>query len=346
LKKLIEDNEKEKVESLLEAQSLLVSFLGQDWVKNTLLSEKERQKAHFLFWLLLDPEKSQSLENWLKNIKGSLVPTKFAGLISKLKKSGGKTEFYSLLSEIEVLSYYASKNLKIEYEPSQGDIKLMIDDCEVFIEIARLFSSEEQTKLETLEHKVWDKLDELDNKKYVISFSISQVFSQSDIEPFVRFVEKKLNEEFNEFPTPDFTYSRDKARFRILAISRRNKGYVGGYSSPVMTISSARRLKAKIIDEAKQLPKGKFNVVVYNISDPFTHFDSIEDAFFGQSVAIIDLKTNEGKWARKENGVIHKEEGKRLNALIAFRHFQYDNRKKYENPMAEFQLPNEILKEL
>lgn len=346
MKKLIEDNEKEKVESFLEAQSLLVSFLGQDWVKNTLLSEKERQKVHFLFWLLLDSDKSQILENWLKNIKSSLVPTKFAGLINTLKKRGGKTEFYSLLSEIEVLSYYVSKNLRIEYEPSQGDIKLIIDDCAVFIEIARLFSSEEQTKLETLQNKIWGRLDELDNKKYVISFSISQVFSQSDIEPFVRFVEKKLNEEFNEFPTQDFIYSGGKARFKILGITKRNKGYVGSYLSPVIEISSARRLKAKIIDEAKQLPKGKFNVVVYNISDPFTHFDSIEDAFFGQSLAIIDLKTNEVRPARKENGVIHKEEGKRLNALIAFRHFQYDNRKKYKNPIAEFQLPNEILKEL
>ncbi len=51
-----EDNEREKVESLLEAQSSLVGFLGQDWVNNTLLIEKERQKAHFLFWLLLNPD--------------------------------------------------------------------------------------------------------------------------------------------------------------------------------------------------------------------------------------------------------------------------------------------------
>ena len=346
MKKIIEDSEVEQVVSFLEAQTEFTSLLGKDWVKNNLLGKKERLGAHYLFWLLLNQNEGKFLVNCLRNIKGSIPTTKFTGLINKLKRSKRKIEFYSLLSEIEVLGYYASKNLEIEYEPIQGDIKLTINNSQVFIEIAKLFSSKKQDEYEKLQNIVWEKLNNLDNpRKYIFSFSIPQIFSKDDVEAFVKFVDGMSKEKFTQFPTEHFVLKGTEAKVQILGISPRSRGYVGSFMSQVMEISSAKRLKAKILDELKQLPRNKLNVIVYNISDPYTHFDSIEDAFYGQSVArikLVDGRPISSEPARLPNGVIHSEEGKQIGAIIAFYHFRYHNRKKYENPIAENKLPESV----
>jgi len=341
--KIILDEEKEQVRTILEACSYLVEFLGSDWIKRRLLGENKRSEVHYLFWLLLDLEKSQKLENWLRNLKASLISTKFQGLVNDLKKKGNRAEFYSLLSEIEVLSYYSGEGFEVEYEPPHGDIMVVIDNHEIFIEIARLFSSKDRQRIDAPTNVVWEKLDELNNEIYVLSFSISRNFSESDVESFTNFVGEKLEEEFEKLPSEDFIFDRGKAKFQIIGATKRKKGYVGTSMTPVMEIPSARRLKGKILDEVKQLPKNTLNVVVYNISHIPTHFDDIEDAFLGQSVAVINRRTMKARWARKENGVIHKEEGKQVSMLIAYEDFRYEKRRKYANPNAEFQLSDQML---
>lgn len=341
--KEIRDEEKEQVRTTLEACPYLVEFLGPDWTKNRLLGEKARFEVHYVFWLLVNLERSQKLENWLRTLKASLISTKFQGLVNDLKKKANRAEFYSLLSEIEVLSYYSKEGFEVEYEPPHGDIKMTIDNHEIFIEIARLFGSEEEQRIEALTNMVWEKLDALDNEKYVLSFNISTGFSISDVEAFTEFVGRKMEEQFGELPSEDFIFDRDKAKFRILSVSKREKGYVGSSMTPFMEIPSAKRLKGKILDEVKQLPQHTLNVIIYNISHIPTHFDDIEDAFLGQSVAVIDKRTMKARLARRENGVVHVEGGREVSALIAYEEYEYERRKKYANPYANRRLPDEIL---
>jgi len=310
------------------------------------LEEKERLKAHYLFWLLLNENEAQCLVNWLKTIKGSIPATKFTGLMNKLKKSNRKIEFYSLLSEIEVLAYYAFKKIELEYEPIHGDIKLKINNFEVFVEIAKLFSSYEQMEYKKLQNIVHENLDNLDNPmKYIFSFMIPYSFSMEDCISFVNFVDAISKKEFNRYPTEYIQFKRTGAKIKILGISPREKGHTSSSMSPCVQIFSAKRLKAKIIDESKQLPTNKLNVVIYNISDPSTHFESIEDAFYGQSevrIKLLNGKPISSELGRKSNGVVHSEEGKQISAIIAFYHYKYNNRRKYENPFAENKLQEDI----
>ena len=184
--KMLRDEEIEQVKANLSSVPPLIDALGSDWINKALLTRTERKKVHVLFWLLLNPMKSQKLNYWLQILKSSLSSTNFQGLINDLKKKSANLEFYSLLSEIEVLSFYMAKRNNfhsVEYEPTHGDIKITVDGYEVFLEVARLFSSEDQERTDKLENEVWEKLDELENNKYVLSFSISRRFSEPDVDP-------------------------------------------------------------------------------------------------------------------------------------------------------------------
>lgn len=343
--KMIKDEEIEQVKSNLHFLPTLVESFGSFWINITLLTKTRRKEKHVLFWLLLDLAKSQKLENWLKTLKSSLISTKFQGIVNSLKRKSRRIEFYSLLSEIEVLAYYMEKRdryLDIEYEPRHGDIKITIDGCEVFLEIAKLFSSKDQQKINTLENLVWEKLDNLENNVYILSFGISAEFSESDVDLFVKFARKKIAEKIREFPSEKFVFNNGKAWIKIDKVSPRNRGYVGRFLTGVMKIESARRLKNKILDEVKQLPEDHLSIVVYNISAIFTRFDHIEDAFFGQPALRINRRTLKTKPIRHPNGVIHTEEGKRVSAIISFKDFEYENHKTYVNPFANISLPQEI----
>lgn len=350
MQKLTKDEEIEQVRSNLKRCKTLADTLTLDWIKKQILQKMEKTKIHKLFWLLLDEDKSQNLDNWLTTLKTILPDSKFKGLINKIKKSSGEIEFFSLLSEIEVVSYYSSKGHVLEYEPPKGDLKLSLNGSEIFIEIARLFSSQEEQRINSLAHLIWNKLDNLEDNKYLISFGISPSFSESDVNSFVEFASDILAKEFKTFPSEKFIFNSGKASITVLSISKNGKGRVAGNLVGVMEIHSSARLKNKILDEVKQLPRDKLNIVVYNITHFFTHFDDIEDAFYGQSALRLYVSKENGvvhkEPVRKENGVVHKEEGRQISAIIAYEGFNYDKRRKYPNPEAKVQIKKELLERI
>ena len=222
MRKYTYDSEVALVKSNLNRCKELLSFLGSTWVEKELLQVKERSKAHPLFWMLLDEVKSRKLKSWLEVLSKALSKTKFSGLLNKLRKSVEGIVFYSLLSEIEVVSFYA-RTQQIEYEPPCGDLKLSFDGKEVFIEIARLFSSYEEEKIQSLSQLIWNNLEDLSENKYVLSFSVSPEFSESDIEPFLKFSREKTIRKFTSFPSK-LPYEGDKAALTILCPSKKDRG--------------------------------------------------------------------------------------------------------------------------
>jgi hypothetical protein len=346
MQKLTKEQEIEQVKSNLSKCRTLVDVIDQDWINNQILQKMERAKAHTLFWLLLNKNRSQKLDSWLAVLKATLPPTKFQGLINKMKRKTRKIEFYSLLSEIEVVSYYAKREHIMEYEPPHGDLKLILNGSEVFFEIARLFSSQEEERISSLVNLVWSKLDNLNSNKYVISFRISPEFSESDVNSFMKFVSNIVTQEFEKFPSEKCIYAGGKASVTILFISPRERGYVGGSLIGATRINSARRLKDKILDEISQLPKNQLNTVVYNITHLATEFDDIEDAFYGQSALRIYKETMKTEPIRKSNGVIHKKEGEQISAIIAYEDFNYENRRIYPNPKAKIPITQEIVEKI
>jgi hypothetical protein len=202
-----------------------------------------------------------------------------------------------------------------------------------------------------LSQLVWNKLDNISENKYVLSFRISPEFVATDVEPFVKHVRDAIAKKPTSFPSEEFPFEGDRASVTIVAESAKDKGHVGG-SLISSKVETAARLKKKILNEASQLPEEGLNVVVYNIGLIGADFEDAETAFFGelQGRMYVNMQSREilrpTQWVRLENGAIHEEGGKKISALIVFKDFRYESRKLFPNPLATYPILPEIQSEI
>ncbi len=356
LEPLVEEAEIEEVRKNLESTSLLSNELGIDWIANNLLNVENRLAKHSLFWLFLEPPKFQKMENWLKIVKSCIPKSKFLKIINSLKERRDEKDFYSLLAEIEVLAFYGSKGIKVEYEPNIpkkkniGDIKLIINSFEVFVEVTRLFQSKEEEQIRSLTHLVEQRINAIPNNPFIITLEITDNFSFEDVESFIKLVSEEIskNQDILESGVEKpytFNFS-SKATVLFHKKITNKKGYVGGVLPPTMEVKSAGRLKNKILHELKQLPDNSLNIIAIDVSAHFTDFDDVEDAFTGQLAYLINIHTGEGRTIRNSNGVIHMNDGRQIGLVIAFKGFNYEQHKKYVNSSASMPFTEGLLAQL
>jgi hypothetical protein len=355
----VDDDEIENVKKSLEITPTISEVLGKDWLNNNFLNKEERSKKHAMFWIFLDESRYKQMEDWLRTLKTRLPSTKFIKIVNLLKEKKGENEFYSFIPEIEVLSYYKkqeNENFRVEFEPNipsktkVGDIKLFFNSTEIFLEITRLFSSEEEKEIDKIIETISERISAIDDNPFIITFGLEENFYKAEIEPFVQLVNQKITEQkslFNNTVGEPFTMNFDyKAWFKFHKKLENKKGYVGGTLSPVMMIESASRLKNKMLDEVEQLPRNQFNVIILDISHHFAHFDDVEDAFAGQLGLKIDVKTMESTPFRNANGIVQMVQGKQISVIIAFKGFDYEHRRKYVNLSAECPFTNDMVSKI
>jgi len=355
MKAFVDDAEIETVKKSLEASPEIAEALGKDWIDENFLKKEERTKRHPKFWIFLDQSKSKMIEDWLSTLKTRLPRTKFTKNVNSLKGKRGENEFYSYIPEIEVFSYYKKQengNFKVEFEPPIpgktriGDVKLTIGSIPVFLEVTRLFSSAEEERISNIIGAVHQKIDALEGNPFLISFGLEEHFQETDIDPFVRFVSHKIYElrdvsEESDIKPIQVTFE-NKAWLIFLKDVVRH-GHVVGDMTPVMRIESAGGLKNKALEEVKQLPDDQFSVIVLDISHIFAHFDDVEDMFAGQIGVKIDITTTEATPFRHANGFVEMNQGKTVGAVIAFKRFDHENRKKYVNLSAKHPFTNDMV---
>jgi hypothetical protein len=353
MKIYVEDAETKKVKEELENTPLIKREFGNEWIDSNLLNVEERLKKHSLFWLFLEAAKIQKMEKWLTEIKACVPQSKFNKIINSIKGSRLDKDFFSLIPELEVLAYYGSKGIKIEYEPNIpekrniGDIKLTINSVEIFVEITRLFESEEEERVAALIHSLGQRIDAIPDNPFIITLEIDDSFSVEDLEPCIKFVSDEIAKNKDSLEPiegkPYVINFTNKATFWIHKKITHKKGYVGGSLFPVTEIKSSGRLKNKIFSEIKQLPEAKLNVVAVDIAYHFADFDDVENAIMGQLGYVINHYTGEGKTIRNPNGVTHKDDGRQVGLVIAFKGFNYEERKKYTNSFATTPFTKDLL---
>ena len=354
----VDETEIEIVRKSLEASPIIVEAFGKNWIDKNFLNKEERYKKHTMFWIFLDESKSKKMEDWLSTLKASLPETKFSKVVNSLKEKRGENEFYSFVPEIEALSYYEkqeSENFKVEYEPDipgktkVGDIKLTIDSTPIFVEITRLFSSEEEERIKKLIGTIHGKIDAIEDNPFLLSFGVEEHFAEIDTEPFVQFVGQKIEELKNEFKKLDKEHHKVNFENKAWLIFHKDickGGHVVGEMTPVMRIESAGRLKNKVLDKVEQLPDNQLNVIVLDISHHFAHFDDVEDMFAGQIGVRIDVKTMDASPFRHANGLVEMNRGKMVGVIIAFKGFDYENRRKYVNLSAEHPFTDDLISKI
>jgi hypothetical protein len=150
------ENEIAEGNSNIEECRSLKQIVGLSWISEILSRNQERMKVHPLVWFLLDKERSHRLQIWLRILARNFPNSKmgkFSKIINKMKKATTEEKFYSILSEIEVGSFYAKK-FPIEYEPCDGvDWKITIERQPVYLEVTRLFWSKDAKHSSPLNNK-------------------------------------------------------------------------------------------------------------------------------------------------------------------------------------------------
>ena len=358
MKIFVDETEIEIVRKRLETDSIFSKFFGEEWIKENFLNQEERSKKHMMFWVVLEEIKYQKMEDWLSTLKRTLPETKFVKIVNTLKEKRGKNKFYSFIPEIEVLAYYLKQendNFKVEFEPKipgktkVGDIKLMFDSNQIFLEITRLFASEKEERINAIMETIHKKIDEIEDNPFLISFKIEERFVETDIGPFVSFVKQKIPElrgELEKSTAKSIKMIFENRAWFMVHKEIGKKGHVSGAMSPVMMLETGGRLKHKILDKIEQLPDNHLNVIVLDISHHFAHFEDITDAFGGQEGLKIDVKTMEATPFRHANGVVQVDDGRKVSVIIGFKGFDYEHRKKYVNLSAENPFTDELLSQI
>jgi hypothetical protein len=353
MRELVREEEIEQVRQCLEVTPLLKNELGIDWIKSNLLTIEKRATKHYLFWLFVENWKVLKIERWLTDLRIYLPQPKFRKIINYLKAKNNKTDFNSLISELEVLAYYSNKGLKVEYEPNIpekrkiGDIKLTFGSIEVFIEVTRLFESQDEKNRDLLVNSIVDAIDALPYNPFIITVDIADDFSSLDVQPCIKFVSDeilRLKDILEPVETKPFELNYgSKVIFRFFKRITHKTGYVGGSLIPSLDINDSSRVKNKILGELNQLPYNRLNIIAIDISHYFLDFDDVEDALKGQLGYQINLQTGEGRTVRNLNGIIHMKTGQQVGLVIAFKSFDFENRKKLVNLSAKILFPEEIL---
>ena len=353
MREFVKEEELQQVSRCLESTPLIKSELGANWIANNLLNMEQRIKKHYLFWLFLESWKIQKVEQWLKDLRLSLPQSKYRKIINSLKAKWSEKDFNSLISELEVLAYYASKGLKVEYEPNipkkrkVGDIKLNLLSTEVFIEVTRLFESKEEETRGRLVHSVVDGIDALSFNPFIITVEIEDEFSNADIKPCLKFVGDeimRIKDTLEPVETKPYVLMfGSKATFRFFKKITHKKGYVGGTLLPSIELNDGKRLKNKILSEIEQLPDGRLNIIAIDISHHFLDFDDVEDGLLGQLGFVFNRQTGEGTTLRNTNGVVHMVNGKQVGLVVAFKGFKYEEHRKFVNLTAKTPFTEQLI---
>lgn len=330
----------EQVKKHLTDFPILVEYFNREWLDKNILTPKRTYKIHFLFWILLDENHCKNLMSYFSILANKL--TNFKSLINKIKTNPDRYNFLAITTEIEVLAFYKSlenEQFKVEYEPKienqtrKCDIRITFEGKPIFLEILRIVDDEIEMNFEEIRNSIREKIDDLQNNKYLISFGIRENFNKEHIDSFVTFV-KDLISKKQIIPKERYDFKINEVEIGDVHFSENTsdtKGHVVGFHGPVRVYNDAVRLKNKILDKVKQMPKGEAGIVITNLSHLGTDFVDIEDAFFGQSAVSFSIGGDNSQWVRLQNGVIHSEDGKYISLVVGFTDYNYKNRKKYFN---------------
>lgn len=131
--KTVLEEEVEVVKCNLEKCKWLVEILDEDWVSDYLLRIESRFDKHALFWFLMEYDKCRKIERWLRVLSQKMDEDRFDKVfVKELKRRKNVMDFLSLLSEIEVFSYYKSledDKVHVVYQPRLSTGKNPMWEC-------------------------------------------------------------------------------------------------------------------------------------------------------------------------------------------------------------------------
>lgn len=322
------------------------SFFEEPWSKKWLesfIDMKYRNKIHPFFWLLQEDAKSDRLSNQLDVLKNKCA--KYKTIIKKLIVD----DFYSVLAEIEVMSYfYKVFGSNIEYEPKiegtngKPDLKINFNDESYFIEISLLKNDELEQKMDNLWSKALRKIEEL-KQPYILSLTLENSFKEDSLGDLTLMIKELSSQHIEKGRHYHYRENGNIEATVIFEEKLKEKGYVLAFNSH-MRVPNIGRVKSKLLYKVKksQLPINAYNVLIVKIKDSYAKSDSTwEQAFYGQKTynRALDLIMHES------NGFIHDKQSENISAVVLYKN-DFRTRKLFLNPYAKKPLNEEFIGKL
>ncbi|NPV49625.1 MAG: hypothetical protein HPY60_00300 [Candidatus Methanofastidiosum sp.] len=160
-KKVFEDIKKN-----LEEFPIIKELFGSDWIDSQ-FEVKYLKELHPFFKSFYNKDFLEKISTKLILIKNKT--DKIKRIIKKIKTNEDEDTTRSILSEIEVLSFYYNKennNFKVEYEPilenleKVPDIKLTIANKEYFAEIITILDDQNFREIGRIQNIIEDKIND------------------------------------------------------------------------------------------------------------------------------------------------------------------------------------------
>ena len=294
----------EEIKKNLERFPDLEESLGKKWITSHLTIE-ERPKKHPIFRRILNINVCQKITNNLQILKGKNQGI-FKIFINKLKKEKNEDNFCSLLSEIEVISYYLRKlssDYKIEYAPKLKEINKKTDvritkDKKVYnLEICTLLEDGYDRDFDKMNLRVAQIINSMKDNPHYIIVAYRRFLTEEEIVLFKEFIEKKIKNKNRFYGKKTFNFSLNggivaQVTFFNFNIHENAPGGFGGCLSPARGVNESGRIKKKILNKIEQLPENSLNIIVVDISDSGAEFRDAINAFFGEAYYKIILPQN------------------------------------------------------
>jgi len=347
----IQKDEYTSVQNNLDLNSDLVRWIPQQ-LRDSFFIIKERKHQHPLFWSLLNPTKAGRLTRNLLVLEKYC--DRFKRVLDKIIKD--QENFYSGITEIEVMSYYYNKGLTVSYEPdvkaktTKVDFKIT-NKYEYFFEIFDMNLDERIKKMNEIRLNIREKIDAIEINPFLVSFGITENFSVSDSDFLIKQIEIGIQKNIPGYVRSDVESIIDHQEIMkagninigdyTLYSYKGTKGYTITSGAYVIQMKDDSRIKNNLLTKIDQIPEGERNIVVVNVTRIFDNdFWSLENAILGQEAAFVDPKTMVATYGRKTNGLFNHQRGNQISLIIAYKTDDFSTRKLYYNPKALHLIPD------
>lgn len=320
------------VENNLDDLNQFKSYFGKKWFHKEMNTDNGH---HPILFLLFDKKTASDLIDKLKILESRC--DKFRSIIRKLKYDRDFNNFYSTLTEIDVISYYYqgyNSNL-LEYEPpvqsgKKLDLRMSIDGEDYFFEILTVFQDSEQEKYSYIREKITQELEGI-NLPFIINLRIREGFKKEHITNFVNFIENTIKEEKpNNLKYEFYNDNKLVADFRYYKYDG-NVCIVNSFG-PSSFINPHGRLRAKVLKKAiEQIPNNQNNIVVVNLSYVLNIFIVMEQALGELGIQIDENDNLNDKYYRIQNGIFDYKDSSHISMIIAYINNDYNQRRFYLN---------------
>lgn len=288
---------------------------------------------HPILFLLFDKEESSELADKLKILESKC--DKFKRIIKKLKSDKDFNNFYSTLTEIDVISYYYKyyDKLLLEYEPSvkggkKLDFKMNINGTDHFFEILTIFPDAEEEKYSDIRAEICQELEDL-NLPYIIIIGMKNGFKKTYIRGFVDFIKAKI-EKGNKKGLKINFYKNSELVADFRYYESDNDMCIVNSCGPPAFINPHGRLKEKVLTKCiEQIPNNQNNIVVVNLYYVLNIFLVIEQSLGELGIRIDKIDDLKDEYHRVPNGIFDYNDSSHILMIIAFINNDYEKQRRF-----------------